>query len=38
MPLRRGWGILGWGFYKDVAPTALGTRNSEKVPRINAEL
>jgi hypothetical protein len=24
MPPRRGWGIFGLGFYKDVAPTALG--------------
>jgi hypothetical protein len=24
MPLRRGWGIFGLGFYKDGAPTALG--------------
>jgi hypothetical protein len=23
MPPRRGWGIFGLGFYKDVAPTAL---------------
>jgi hypothetical protein len=24
MPPRRGWGIFGLGFYKDVAPTVLG--------------
>jgi hypothetical protein len=24
LPPRRGWGIFGLGFYKDVAPTALG--------------
>jgi hypothetical protein len=24
MPPRRGWLIFGLGFYKDVAPTALG--------------
>jgi hypothetical protein len=24
MPPRRGWGIFGLGFYKDVAPMALG--------------
>jgi len=24
MPPRWGWGIFGLGFYKDVAPTALG--------------
>jgi hypothetical protein len=24
MPPRRGWGIFGLDFYKDVAPTALG--------------
>jgi hypothetical protein len=24
MPPRRGWGIFGLGFYKEVAPTALG--------------
>jgi hypothetical protein len=23
MPPRRGWGIFGLGFYKDVAPTVL---------------
>jgi hypothetical protein len=28
MPPRRGWGIFGLGFYKDVAPTALGKQIS----------
>jgi len=27
MPPQRGWGIFGLGFYKDVAPTALGKFN-----------
>jgi len=30
MPPRRGWGIFGLGFYKDVAPTALGKFQTEK--------
>src|ERR1039458_1521267 len=29
MPPRRGWGIFGLGFYKDVAPTALGNSHRE---------
>jgi hypothetical protein len=29
MPPRRGWGIFGLGFYKDVAPTA-GLRKLDK--------
>jgi hypothetical protein len=39
MPPRRGWGIFGLGFYKDVAPTAPGKRDKLhiNIARLNVD-